>query len=76
MATRKAVEAWSDSLWLRHGGNEVLLHDPRPATVQDMRRAGIMETRAHLYITGSLHGTGYRGVYSRDYIVGRYSEAR
>jgi hypothetical protein len=67
------VEAWTGSLWLRHGeGKAVLLHDPRPATAQDMRRCGLMESRARNYITGSLHGTGYRGVYSRDYIIGEY----
>jgi hypothetical protein len=73
MATQQVVTAWQGNLWLRHGeGKAVLLHSPRPATKQDMRRAGLIEDRAHLYLTGCMHGTGYRGLYSRDYIVAEY----
>jgi hypothetical protein len=71
MATTHATpEAWIGSLWMRGYGNGlVLLHNPQPATTQDMRDAGIPSARAGAYVAGYLHGTGYRGLYLRDYIV-------
>jgi hypothetical protein len=70
MTMSDTIEPLPDSIWLRHGeGKAVLLHSPKPATKSDMRRAGLYEDRADAYITGCIHGTGYRGVYSREYIM-------
>ena len=52
-----------------YGNGLVLLHNPQPATKQDMRDAGIPSARADAYVAGYLHGTGYRGLYLRDYVV-------
>lgn len=67
------VAAWADSLWLSYGhGHEksALLHDTREPTASEMRDAGLPAQTAPLYVSGCLHGTGYRGIYSRAYIVG------
>lgn len=63
----------ADSLWLSYGhGSEksTLLHDTREPTASEMRDAGLPAQSAPLYVSGCLHGTGYRGIYSRAYIVG------
>jgi hypothetical protein len=68
--THATPEAWIGSLWMRGYGNGlVLLHDPREPTAHEMRAAGLSPDNAGNYVSGCIHGTGYRGIYNRGGIA-------
>ena len=68
-ATRPTPAAWSDSVWMRYGNRLTLLHDHRQPTARELTDAGIPAASADRYMSGCIHGTGYRGIYQRDYLV-------